>query len=76
MIAFSLMHRKADRYLIPVYFISASVGIVYAVRRFTWLQRVVTRLDRPWVPAVFFVVLCALRLASIGALRQFTFWRT
>ena len=75
-IAFSLMHRKADRYLIPVYFISASVGIVYAVRRFTWLQRVVTRLDRPWVPAVLFVLLCALRLASIGALRQFTFWRT
>ena len=74
-IVFSLMHRKADRYLIPVYFISASVGVVYAIRRFPWLQRVVTRLDRPWVPPVFFMVLCVLRLAS-GPLRQFTFWRT
>jgi hypothetical protein len=74
-IVFSLMHRKADRYLIPVYFISASVGVVYAIRRFQWLQRVVTRLDRPWVPPVFFLVLCVLRLAS-GPLRQFTFWRT
>jgi hypothetical protein len=74
-IVFSLMHRKADRYLIPVYFISASVGAVYAIRRFPWLQRVVTRLDRPWVPPVFFMVLCVLRLVS-GPLRQFTFWRT
>ena len=74
-IVFSLMHRKADRYLIPVYFISASVGAVYAMRRFPWFERVVTRLDRPWVPPVFFMVLCVLRLAS-GPLRQFTFWRT
>lgn len=75
-VAFSLMHRKADRYLIPVYFISASVGVVYAIRRFPWLQRVVTRLDQPWVPPAFFVVLCVLRLVAIGPLRQFTFWRT
>jgi hypothetical protein len=72
---FSLMHRKADRYLIPVYFIIASVGVVYAIRQFAWLQRVVARLDRPWVPPAFFLMLCVLRLAS-GPLRQFTFWRT
>ena len=75
-VAFSLMHRKADRYLIPVYFISASVGVVDAIRRFPWFQRVVLRLDRPWVPPAFFVVLCVLRLVAIGPLRQFTFWRT
>ncbi len=74
-IAFSLMHRKADRYLIPVYFIAASVGVVYAIRRFAWLERIVARLDRPWVPPAFFLVLCVLRIAS-GPLRQFTFWRT
>jgi hypothetical protein len=74
-IVFSLLHRKADRYLIPVYFLSASVGAVYAIRRFTWLRGIVTRVDRPWVPPAFFVVLCVLRIAS-GPLRQFTFWRT
>jgi 4-amino-4-deoxy-L-arabinose transferase-like glycosyltransferase len=75
-VAFSLAHRKADRYLIPVYFIIAAVGAVEAIRRFAWLRRGVERLDRPWVPAVFFVVLCALRIWAIGPLRQFTFWRT
>ena len=76
LVAFSLAHRKADRYLLPVYFIIAAVGAVDAIRRFAWLRRGVERLDRPWVPAAFFVVLCALRLWAIGPLRQFTFWRT
>ena len=76
LVAFSLAHRKADRYLLPVYFIIAAVGAVDAIRRFSWLRRGVERLDRPWVPAAFFVVLCALRIWAIGPLRQFTFWRT
>ncbi len=75
-VAFSVAHRKADRYLIPVYYIFATVGIVEALRRFPWLQRVAARMDRPWVPAVIFVVLCVMRLVAIGPLRQFTFWRT
>lgn len=76
LVAFSLAHRKADRYLLPVYAIIAAVGAVDAIRRFPWLQRGVERLDRPWVPAAFFVVLCAMRIWTLGALRQFTFWRT
>jgi 4-amino-4-deoxy-L-arabinose transferase-like glycosyltransferase len=74
--AFSLAHRKADRYLFAVYFIVAAVGAIDAIHRFAWLQRIVERLDRPWVPAAVHVGLVALRLLSGDMLPEFTFWRT
>ena len=75
-VAFSLAHRKADRYIIPVYFIIAAVGAVDGIRRFPWLRRVVDRLDRPWVPPAMYLLLCILRLETGVVWRQFTFWRT
>jgi hypothetical protein len=74
--AFSLAHRKADRYLFAVYFIVAAVGAIDAIRRFAWLRRVVERLDRPWVPAAVHVGLVVLRLLAGDLLPGFTFWRT
>ncbi len=73
--AFSLAHRKADRYLFAVYFIVAAVGAIDAIHRFAWLRRVVERLDRPWVPAAAHVGLVALRLLTGDMLPGFTFWR-
>lgn len=72
----SLAHRKADRYLFAVYFLVAAVGAVAGVRRVAWLQRVVERLDRPWVPAAVFVGLFVIRLMTTGVLPEFTFWRS
>jgi hypothetical protein len=74
--AFSLAHRKADRYLFAVYFIVAAVGAIDAVNRFAWLRRVVDRLDRPWVPAAVYLGLVLLRLVAGDMLPEFTFWRT
>ncbi len=74
--AFSLAHRKADRYLFAVYFIVAAVGAIDAIHRFAWLQRLVERLDRPWVPAAVHVGLVVLRLLAGDRLPEFTFWRT
>ncbi len=73
--AFSLAHRKADRYLFAVYFIVAAVGAIDAIHRFAWLRRAVERLDRPWVPAAAHVGLVALRLLTGDMLPAFTFWR-
>jgi 4-amino-4-deoxy-L-arabinose transferase-like glycosyltransferase len=73
---FSLAHRKADRYLFAVYFIVAAVGAIDAVRRVARLRRLVERLDRPWVPALVFVLLVVLRLVTGDMLPEFTFWRT
>jgi hypothetical protein len=75
-IAFSLAHRKADRYIFPVYFIAGAVGVGLALRRLPWLGRIVDRLDHPWVPAAVSVLLFLLRLATIGKLPEFTFWRS
>lgn len=75
-VGFSLAERKADRYLFPVYFILGAAGAVIAVRRFGWLRRVVDRLDRPWVPAVFYVVLFLAAMLTAGLLPTFTFWRS
>jgi len=74
--AFSLAHRKADRYIFPVYFLLAAPGAVYAMRRWPWMQRIVSWLDRPWVPAAVYVVLFLLRLVTRGKLPEFTFWRS
>jgi hypothetical protein len=74
--AFSLAHRKADRYLFAVYFIVAAVGAIDAIHRFAWLRRLVERLDRPWVPAAAHVGLVALRLLTGDMLPGFTFWRS
>ncbi len=74
--SFSLAHRKADRYIFPVYFLLAAPGIVYAMRRWPRMQRIVSRLDHPWVPAAVYVLLFLLRLVTRGQLPEFTFWRT
>jgi 4-amino-4-deoxy-L-arabinose transferase-like glycosyltransferase len=74
--AFSLAHRKADRYIFVVYFLVAAVGAVAAIQRYGTLQRLVDRMDRPWVPAAAFVLLFLLRLVSLNALPEFTFWRS
>jgi 4-amino-4-deoxy-L-arabinose transferase-like glycosyltransferase len=73
---FSLAHRKADRYIFVVYFLLSAAGAVAAIRRYAWLQRAVERLDRPWIPPALFVFLFLLRLVSMGALPEFTFWRS
>lgn len=74
--AFSLAHRKADRYIFPVYFLVGAVGAVAGMRRFPRLARLVERWDRPWVPAAVYVGLLVLRLFTTGVLPRFTFWRT
>jgi 4-amino-4-deoxy-L-arabinose transferase-like glycosyltransferase len=74
--AFSLAHRKADRYLFAVYFIVGGVGAIGAIDRFAWLRRLVERLDRPFVPAAVHVGLVVLRLLTGDMLPDFTFWRT
>jgi 4-amino-4-deoxy-L-arabinose transferase-like glycosyltransferase len=74
--AFSLAHRKADRYIFPVYFLVSALGGVVAVRRFGALRRLTERLDRPWVPAAVYMCLFLLRLVTLGKLPEFTFWRS
>jgi 4-amino-4-deoxy-L-arabinose transferase-like glycosyltransferase len=73
---FSLAHRKADRYLFPVYFIVAAAGAIEALNRFGRLRRLVEQLDRPWVPAAVYVGLLILRVVTVNKLPEFTFWRT
>ncbi len=75
-VGFSLAHRKADRYLFPVYFILGAAGAVTALRRIGWLRRLADRLDRPWVPAAFYLVLFLAALLTAGSLPSFTFWRS
>ncbi len=74
--AFSLAHRKADRYVFAVYFIVAAVGAIDAIRRVAWLRRLVERLDWPWAPAAAHVGLVVLRLLTGDMLPGFTFWRS
>jgi hypothetical protein len=73
--SFSMGHRKADRYIFPVYFIVGAAGAVFAVHRVGWLGRVVERLDRPWVPAAWYLALFLAALLTAGSLPAVTFWR-
>jgi 4-amino-4-deoxy-L-arabinose transferase-like glycosyltransferase len=75
-LVFSLAHRKADRYIFPVYFIVAGAGAAYVMRRSPRFAAAVERLDRPWVPAAAWLALFLLRLATLGKLPEFTFWRS
>jgi 4-amino-4-deoxy-L-arabinose transferase-like glycosyltransferase len=74
--AFSLAHRKADRYIFPAYFLVGAVGAIGAMRRFPRLAELVEKWDRPWAPAAIYVGLFLLRLITWGRLPTFTFWRT
>lgn len=74
--AFSLAHRKADRYIFPVYFFIAGGGSGAALRRWPRLQRFAANADRAWLPAALYVVLVVITLVSTGKLPRFTFWRT
>jgi hypothetical protein len=74
--AFSLAHRKADRYIFPAYFSAAALGGGWALARVPWLGRIADHLDRPWLPPALHVALVVLRLATRGALPEFTFWRS
>jgi 4-amino-4-deoxy-L-arabinose transferase-like glycosyltransferase len=75
-VTFSLAHRKADRYIFPAYFSAAALGGVSAIRTVPWLARIAERLDRPWTAPALHVALVILRLATRGALPEFTFWRS
>ena len=74
--AFSLAHRKADRYIFPVYFFIAGGGSGAALHRWPRLQRFAAHADRAWLPAALYVVLVVITLVSTGKLPRFTFWRT
>ena len=75
-VLFSFSDRKADRFIFPAYYFMAAAGAVSAIRRWPAVSRVVNRLDRPWVPAVCWLSLFALRLVTGSHLPQFTFWRS
>jgi len=62
--AFAAADRRADRFIFPAYFFFGAAGAVLATRWSPRLSRVVDRLDRPWVPAAFWMALFLLRLAS------------
>lgn len=74
--AFSLAHRKADRYIFPAYFLIAAAGAGPALARYPRLAGLARRADRPWVPAALYVALVLLTIVSSGKLPVFTFWRT
>ncbi|HXE80237.1 MAG TPA: hypothetical protein VNK41_05770 [Vicinamibacterales bacterium] len=62
--AFAAADRRADRFIFPAYFAIGAAGAVAAIRWSPRLSRVVERLDRPWVPATFWIGLFLLRLVS------------
>ena len=73
---FSLAHRKADRYIFPVYFLIAAAGAGLGLQSMPKMARLARRLDRAWFPAALYVLLVLLTILSSGKLPQFTFWRT
>ena len=76
LVAFSLAHRKADRYIFPIYYVMAAVGGVTAIRASRRLVQLAVRVDRPWTPAALWLALFLLRLVTRSHLPQFTFWRS
>jgi hypothetical protein len=73
---FSIAHRKADRYIFPVYFLIGAAGAGVALRRSEGLSRLASKLDRPWVPGALYLLLVLLTLLSTSRLPRFTFWRS
>lgn len=74
--AFSLAHRKADRYIFPVYFFLGGVGGAALLSWSPRLRRVAERFDRPWTPAAVYLVLVLISFAARGKLPVLTFWRS
>ena len=62
--AFAVADRRADRFIFPAYFLVGAAGAIAAIRWSPRLSRVVDVLDRPWVPAAFWLGLFLLRFAS------------
>jgi 4-amino-4-deoxy-L-arabinose transferase-like glycosyltransferase len=60
----SLSVRRADRYILPVYYAVGSAGAIAALRAWPRLLRFAERLDRPWVPAAVWVVTFAAHLVA------------
>ena len=52
---FSIAHRKADRYIFPVYFLIGAAGAGVALRRSEGLSRLASKLDRPWIPGALYL---------------------
>ena len=73
---FAFADRKADRFIFPAYFILGAAGAVTALRCWPRLSRLADALDKPWVPAAFFVALFLLRLLTGSHLPRLTFWRS
>lgn len=61
---FSLSDRRADRYVFPAYYTVGAAGAVAALRASPRLRRLAGHFDRPWAPAVVFVVAFLLHLAG------------
>ena len=72
---FSLSDRRADRYIFPVYYAVGAAGGIVALRLVKPLQRLASRLDRPWVPAaVWGAAFLAHLLAGRLGLPTVKFW--
>ena len=61
---FCFSDRRADRYIFPVYYAVGAAGIVAALRGIPSLRKLVTRLDRPWLPAAMWGMTFALHLVA------------
>ena len=73
---FSIAHRKADRYIFPVYFLIGAAGAGVALGRSEGMSRLASKVNRPWIPAALYLLLVLLTLVSTGRLPRFTFWRS
>ena len=73
---FSVAHRKADRYIFPVYFLVAAAGAGVAMHRSEVMRRIADKLDLQWMPAALYLALVLLTLISSGRLPMLTFWRS
>ena len=52
---FSVAHRKADRYIFPVYFLVAAAGAGAAMHRSEVMRRIADKLDLQWMPAALYL---------------------